>query len=37
MLRLAAPGATVLLNAPFGPDEVWDQLPRAMQARIIRD
>ena len=37
VLRLAAPGATVLLNAPFGPEQIWDQLPRAMQARIIRD
>jgi pyruvate-ferredoxin/flavodoxin oxidoreductase len=37
VLRLAAPGATVLLNAPFGPDQVWDQLPRAMQTRVIRD
>ncbi|MDR3537877.1 MAG: pyruvate:ferredoxin (flavodoxin) oxidoreductase [Acetobacteraceae bacterium] len=35
MLRLAAPGATLLLNAPYGPDEVWDHLPRAMQAGII--
>jgi pyruvate-ferredoxin/flavodoxin oxidoreductase len=35
LLRLAAPGATLLLNAPFGPDEVWDHLPRAMQQRII--
>ncbi len=35
MLRLAAPGATLLLNAPFGPDDVWDHLPRAMQQRII--
>ena len=35
VLRLAAPGATVLLNAPFGADEVWDHLPRAMQLRII--
>ena len=35
VLRLAAPGATVLLNAPYGPDEVWDRLPRAMQLRII--
>ena len=32
VLRLAAPGATLLLNAPYGPDEVWDHLPRAMQA-----
>ena len=35
MLRLAAPGATLLLNAPFGPDAVWSHLPRAMQQRII--
>jgi len=35
MLRLAAPGATVLLNSPFGPDDVWDHLPRSMQQRII--
>ncbi len=35
VLRLAAPGATVLLNAPHGPDEVWPYLPRAMQQRII--
>ncbi len=35
MLRLAAPGATVLLNAPYGPDEIWDHLPRSMQIRII--
>ena len=24
-----------LLNTPFGPDEVWDQLPRAVQEQII--
>ena len=35
VLRLAAPGATVLLNAPHGADEVWDHLPRSMQDRII--
>ena len=35
ILRAAAPGATVLLNSPHGPKEVWDRLPRAMQARII--
>ncbi len=35
VLRLAAPGATVLLNAPYGADEVWDHLPRSMQQRII--
>jgi pyruvate-ferredoxin/flavodoxin oxidoreductase len=35
VLRLAAPGATVLLNTKFGPDEVWEHLPRTMQLRII--
>jgi pyruvate-ferredoxin/flavodoxin oxidoreductase len=35
VLRLAAPGATVLLNTKFGPDEIWQNLPRAMQLRII--
>ncbi|MCA9980854.1 MAG: pyruvate:ferredoxin (flavodoxin) oxidoreductase, partial [Anaerolineales bacterium] len=35
VLRLAAPGATLLLNSPYGPDEVWDKLPRAMQEGII--
>ncbi len=35
LLRLAAPGATVLMNTRFGPDEVWAHLPRAMQQRII--
>ena len=35
VLRLAAPGATFLLNSPYGPDEVWDHLPRAMQQRML--
>lgn len=35
ILRVAAPGATVLLNAPFGPDTVWDRLPRSAQQTII--
>jgi pyruvate-ferredoxin/flavodoxin oxidoreductase len=35
VLRLAAPGATVLLNAPYGPNEIWDHLPRSMQVKII--
>ncbi|MGE0707713.1 MAG: pyruvate:ferredoxin (flavodoxin) oxidoreductase [Planctomycetota bacterium] len=34
VLALAAPGATFLLNAPFPPAELWDQLPREVQARI---
>jgi pyruvate-ferredoxin/flavodoxin oxidoreductase len=35
VLPLAAPGATFLLNSPYGPDEVWDHLPRVMQQQII--
>jgi len=35
VLRLAAPGATFLLNSPFGPDHVWDHLPRSVQQQIL--
>ncbi|MCB9136384.1 MAG: pyruvate:ferredoxin (flavodoxin) oxidoreductase [Anaerolineales bacterium] len=35
MLKTAEPGATFLLNSPYGPDEVWEQLPREIQAQII--
>jgi pyruvate-ferredoxin/flavodoxin oxidoreductase len=35
VLRLAAPGATFLLNSPYGPEEVWDHLPHSMQQQII--
>ena len=35
MLEIARPGATFLLNAPFGPDEVWDRLPREVQESIL--
>ncbi len=35
VLTIAAPGATFLLNSPWGPDEVWDQLPRPVQETII--
>jgi len=34
-LSAAEPGATFLLNSPYGPDEVWDHLPRAVQQQII--
>ncbi|MBX3055625.1 MAG: pyruvate:ferredoxin (flavodoxin) oxidoreductase [Anaerolineae bacterium] len=33
--RLAAPGAVLLLNSPFGPDEVWGTLPGSLQESII--
>jgi pyruvate-ferredoxin/flavodoxin oxidoreductase len=35
MLDYAAPGATFLLNAPYGPDEIWDQLPSETQQAIL--
>ncbi|NLE43457.1 MAG: pyruvate:ferredoxin (flavodoxin) oxidoreductase [Chloroflexi bacterium] len=28
-------GGTFLLNSPFGPDEIWDQLPRQVQEQLI--
>ena len=31
MLSMAEPGATFLLNTPYGPDEVWDKLPAKVQ------
>ena len=35
LLRVAAPGATVLLNAPFPAEQVWEQLSRPVQQTII--
>ena len=35
VLALARPGATFLLNSPYGPDEVWDKLPRETQEQIL--
>ncbi|HLK07798.1 MAG TPA: pyruvate:ferredoxin (flavodoxin) oxidoreductase [Candidatus Angelobacter sp.] len=35
LLQYAEPGATFLLNSPFGPDDVWDKLPRTVQEEII--
>ncbi len=35
VLKVAEPGATFLLNSPYGPDEVWDQLPHEVQQQII--
>jgi len=36
MLTAAEPGATFLLNSPYGPEDVWDHLPRTVQEQIIR-
>jgi pyruvate-ferredoxin/flavodoxin oxidoreductase len=35
VLKEAAQGATFLLNSPYGPEEVWDRLPRSVQKEII--
>jgi pyruvate-ferredoxin/flavodoxin oxidoreductase len=35
VLEYAAPGAVFLLNSPFGPDDVWDELPREVQESIV--
>ena len=35
ILRYAAPGAVFLLNSIYGPEEVWDYLPREVQEAII--
>ncbi len=35
VLKLAAPGATFLLNSPYPADAVWDHLPRSIQQHII--
>ena len=35
VLQQAEPGATFLLNSVYGPDEVWDKLPRTIQREII--
>ena len=34
VLGRAAPGAVFLLNSPYGPGEVWQHLPREVQAQI---
>ena len=34
-LAAAAPGATVLINSPYGPDDVWNEMPREVQQQIV--
>jgi pyruvate-ferredoxin/flavodoxin oxidoreductase len=34
VLKYAAPGATFLLNSPYGPDDVWNHLPQEVQQVI---
>jgi pyruvate-ferredoxin/flavodoxin oxidoreductase len=35
VLEYAKHGATFLLNAPYGPDEVWDHLPGGVQRLLL--
>ncbi|MFT9442258.1 MAG: pyruvate:ferredoxin (flavodoxin) oxidoreductase [Acetobacter papayae] len=35
VLGAAKEGGIFLLNSPYGPDEVWDRLPRRVQEQII--
>ena len=35
VLKTANDEATFLLNSPYGPDDVWDKLPRSAQQQII--
>ena len=35
VLALARPGATFLLNSPYGPEQVWAKLPRQAQESIL--
>jgi pyruvate-ferredoxin/flavodoxin oxidoreductase len=35
VLKAAEAGATFLLNSPYGPEEVWDHIPRTTQQHII--
>src|SRR5581483_9295547 len=36
VLKAADTGATFLLNSPYGPDEVWDHIPRTTQEHILQ-
>jgi pyruvate-ferredoxin/flavodoxin oxidoreductase len=35
ILELARHGATFLLNAPYGPEEVWEHLPAGVQQLLV--
>ncbi|MGZ4114347.1 MAG: pyruvate:ferredoxin (flavodoxin) oxidoreductase, partial [Actinomycetota bacterium] len=35
VLDVAEPGATFLLNSPYGPDEVWEHLPIETQRHLV--
>jgi pyruvate-ferredoxin/flavodoxin oxidoreductase len=35
MVEQLVPGGTFLLNSPYGPEEVWEKLPREVQEQLI--
>lgn len=35
MLKYAKQGATFLLNSPYGPDEIWAELPKPVRTEIL--
>jgi pyruvate-ferredoxin/flavodoxin oxidoreductase len=35
VLKAAEPGAVFLLNSPYGPEDVWSHLPRAVQEQLV--
>jgi len=35
MLSALVAGGTFLVNSPYGPNEIWDQLPQAVQEQLI--
>ncbi|PYX24182.1 MAG: pyruvate:ferredoxin (flavodoxin) oxidoreductase [Acidobacteria bacterium] len=35
MLSALVPGGTLLLNSPFGREEIWDHLPRVAQEQLV--
>ena len=35
VLANAEPGSTFLLNSPYGPEDVWEHLPRTTQEHIV--
>ncbi len=35
VLSYAEPGGVLLLNTPYGPDDVWDELPWEVQEQIV--
>src|SRR6516165_2242013 len=37
VLAAAEPGATFLLNSPFGPEGIWNHIPRQVQETIIKE